>query len=78
MKIQIEKKSGKKIYDVSYNVKSGKKQQSGFIGNIYPIDNCFVFMIDSIPVKVITNLSEMNLIISQMFKVKPSFVNTLF
>jgi hypothetical protein len=78
MNIQIEQKTGSSILEVSYKVSSGKKQSSGVIGTIYPIDDKFVFMRDGLPTNVVNHLHEMDDVIIKLFKTRPVYVNTLF
>lgn len=78
MNIQIEQKTGSSILEVSYKVSSGKKQSSGLIGTIYPVDDKFVFMRDGLPTNVVNHLHEMDDVIIKLFKTRPVYVNTLF
>ena len=78
MNIQIEQKTGSSILEVSYKVSSGKKQSSGVIGTIYPVDDKFVFMRDGLPINVVNHLHEMDDVIIKLFKTRPVYVNTLF
>ena len=77
MKIEIQKKGSENIYSVSYIANGGKKTESGVIGIIYPVGSYFVFMIEGKPINVMTKLSEMDNIIFNSFKLKPSYVNLL-
>jgi len=66
------------VYDVRYSSNNGKRQQSGFIGTVHLVDGMYVFMFNSGPVNVMSKISDMDKIIFKMYKVKPTYVHTLF
>ena len=78
MRIEIQKRSSENTYNVSYIAASGKKQTSGIIGTIYPVGIHFVFVIEGKPINVLSKLSDMDGVIHNSFKIKPSYINLIF
>lgn len=79
MKIEIQQTDNiSNVLNVAYIVASGRKQNSGSLGVIHKVGEHYVFMVDNRPVNVINKLSEMDNIILNLFRVKPSYVNVLF
>lgn len=66
------------VYDIRYSSSNGRKQKSGVIGSLHMVDDMYVFMLNGLPVNVLHKINEMDKIIYKMYKVKPTYVNTLF
>lgn len=78
MTIEIQKKESEETYTVSYISRSGKKKTSGIVGFIHEVGSHFVFMVDGKPTNVLNKLHDMDTILLNSFKVRPSYVNLIF